>query len=108
MQRFGSCELALFYRKQSKQLAENMAAGQTEAAMALLDANPQLAWLKDGQTGDYPIHTACKLVRPLRVHASGVHVYGTSVGHMVLMANITEGLANQQSSSPGGYLNMKP
>lgn len=81
-----SHKFALYFRKQSQQLAEHMAAGQTEAAIALLVANPQLAWLKDGQTGNYPIHTACKLVRPPHVDASGAHVYGASAGQMIVMA----------------------
>ena len=94
-----SHNFASFCRKQFRQLAENMAAGQTEAAMALLTANPQLAWLKDGQTGDYPIHTACKLVRPSHVPASCAHFYIASAGPIMLM--VTKALAKQQLASPG-------
>ncbi|KAK9840082.1 hypothetical protein WJX74_003116 [Apatococcus lobatus] len=47
-------------REQSQQLAEHIAMGQTDASLSLLTAQPQLAWLRDGQTGDYPMHMACR------------------------------------------------
>ena len=51
-------------REQSQQLAEHIEAGRTAAAVALLEANPQLAWMRDKQTGDYPMHMACRQVSP--------------------------------------------
>lgn len=48
-----------FTRVKAKALVDLLQEGDEGAALALLEEDKTLAWIRDNETGGYPIHIAC-------------------------------------------------
>lgn len=70
----------------AKALIDLLQEGEEGAALALLEEDKTLAWIRDDETGGYPIHIACwKVLYPENIYINYFSPGCKEIGHTLLI-----------------------